>query len=42
MIVFWTPERVVISRVLVGDELEHVEVAGHDRRVEAVPLGLDA
>ena len=43
--------RVVDDRVLdaragrhqpgpVGDELEHVEVAGHDRRVEALRLGL--
>ena len=43
--------RVVEDRVLdprpgrhqpgvVGDELEHVEVAGHDRRVEAAPLGV--
>ena len=46
------PRRVVEDRVLdagagrhqarvVGDELEHVEVAGHDRRVEAAPLGVD-
>ena len=41
MIVFWTPERVVISRVRSRHELEHVEVAGDDRRVEPVALGLD-
>ena len=45
------PGRVVDDRVLdaharrhqprlVGDELEHVEVAGHDRRVQAAPLRL--
>ena len=26
---------------MVGDELEHVQVAGHDRRVEAARFGLD-
>ena len=26
---------------VVGDELEHVEVAGHDRRLEAAPFGVD-
>ena len=26
---------------MVGDQLEHVEVAGHDRRVEAAPLRVD-
>ena len=46
------PGRVVQDRVLdartrghepgvVGDELEHVEVAGHDRRLQAAPLGVD-
>ena len=46
------PRRVVEDRVLdpgprghearlVGDQLEHVEVAGHDRRVEAALLGVD-